>query len=153
MLIFSLKRVPLRARLPYPGGLNHSLRPILPLLVFGPTTSHKVEFIADTAADSVIVPEFYAPQIGIDLTRAYSGSAVGVGSGTVSVRYALVLLELDDGVTQYRWRTHVGFAPVQHALFGATGGLEFFRSTIDYATEELMMNPQGTLPITSDSIP
>jgi hypothetical protein len=62
-------------------------------------------------------------------------------------------LEFDDGQSRCRWRTHVGFAPIRHALFGTIGGLEHYRSTFDYAAQEFLLEPQPTLPVTSDAVP
>ena len=129
------------------------LRPIVPLTILGINGSVQRMALIDSGADSVVLPTAVAPMMGIDLAKAYAGSVTTAGTTRVSVRYAKVLLELDDGNLQYRWKTHVGFAPVQISLLGTIGGLEFFKASIDYSAQELTLLAQSNLPTTVDSTP
>jgi hypothetical protein len=153
MLTFPIRRFRLRTVLPYPRGPMYCPRPAVPLKVIGPSGSTQRVAMVDSGADSSVFPTSIAILLEVDLAKAYLGSAVGVGTGSVGVRYARVILELDDGQSSCRWRTYVGFAPVRHALFGVIGGLEYFKSTFDYAAQELALLPQANLPATNDQVP
>jgi hypothetical protein len=69
-------------------------RPVIPVTLIGPQGSILKEALLDTGADDTVFPEALASRIGVDLTRAPSGSAVGVGMRRVLVRHAQVTLRL-----------------------------------------------------------
>jgi hypothetical protein len=80
-----------------------------------------------------------AQTIGIDLTHAPVGRASGVGSVPVAVYYAVVTLRITDGREQRQWQARVGFTtvPLNRALLGYAGFLQFFTATFHGDREEV----------------
>jgi hypothetical protein len=110
----------------------------------------------DTAADDVVFPVDLAPRLGVDLAGAIQRQAAGVGAGQgFPVWYAGVILQATDGAETWRWRATVAFtrAYLRWPLFGVAGGLEFFRTTVDWETKEMVLLAKATLPLTLDATP
>ena len=133
--------------LPIPSlaGRADRPRPLLAVGVIGPAGTVVRDGLLDTGADDTVFHESIAARVGIDLTNAPSGSAIGVGASPVSVRYAAVHLRI-VGLQERRERpAWVGFmaAPLRRPLLGYAGFLQFFDATFRGAREEveLTVNP------------
>ena len=138
-----------------PGRASRA-KPVFFGFIFGPRGRLTRDFLLDSAADDLVVPETWAGPLGIDLSHCPTAGAHGWGSNIpVSIRIARVILEFSDGAETCRWRTEVGFAPMRdrYGLFGVAGGLEYFRTTLDFERREIELIPQPTLPATTDAVP
>ncbi len=104
--------------------------------------------LLDTAADDTVFPEDVAHQIGVDLTGAPEGEAVGVGGTTVRVRYAEVTLRLATSTERREWRAWVGFTSVilHRPLLGFAGFLQFFRALFLGDQEHVELTLNGLYP-------
>jgi hypothetical protein len=112
--------------------------------------------LLDSGADDVIFPLSVAKRLGLDLSRAVTGSAVGIGSSRPSsILYLPVILLLSDGNETCRWRAVVGFtaARLRFPLFGIAGGLQHFRTTLDLEQDEIILLANPSLAATQDPIP
>jgi hypothetical protein len=130
------------------GGSRTRPRALLDLSVTGPAGTRILQVTADTGADEIVLPERFAPALGIDLTNAPTGSSGGVGSPTFPVRYATVTLRLTDNVEYRCWTALVGFttALTTRGLFGYAQGLQYFTSTFFGDRRELLLEVNTTYP-------
>jgi hypothetical protein len=100
--------------------------------------------LLDTGADDSVFPEWIAGRIGLDLSKAPTGIAGGVGGGSASVRYAQVALRLTDGSEFRQWTAWLGFtaAPMVQPILGFAGCLQFFHANFlgDQEAVELTVN-------------
>jgi hypothetical protein len=105
------------------GGRWVRPRPIVPITLVGPTGSRLTDATLDTSADDTVFPEAMAVNIGLDLTNAPTGTAAGVGSRGLPVKYAQVKLRLTDTREFREWPAWVGFtaAPLPLSLLGFAG--------------------------------
>jgi hypothetical protein len=136
-----------RAVLPL-GGRWVRPRPLVGVTVVGPGGSRHRQAVLDTAADDTIFPEALAAPLGLDLSQAPQGTAAGVGSAGVPVKYAQVRLRLTDGHEFREWPAHVGFtpAPLPYALLGFAGCLQFFSAHFHGDREEVELTVNGLYP-------
>jgi hypothetical protein len=102
--------------------------------------------VFDTGSDDTIFPLALAQRLGIDLSNAPTGQALGIGGGTVTFHYAQVLLRLSDGVEHAEWSALVGFAPIsmRRGLLGRTGFHQFFDVTYRGEAREVALLPNGS---------
>jgi hypothetical protein len=130
------------------GGRFVRPKPVLTVGVIGPLSGRAIEGLLDTGADDTVFNESIAADIGVDLSVAPTGSAVGVGGGVLPLRYAEVMLRLTSGPDWYEWRGWVGFTsvPLRRALFGFAGFLQFFTATFRGDREEVELEANALLP-------
>jgi Aspartyl protease len=112
-------------------------RPFVPIaLAYGDQTTFQLTGLIDTGADSVLVSDYLAEQLGVDLNDHEGETTLGVGGHVVAVRYKTVSLRLyprgEDDL--YReWQAPVGFIPNWHSygfvLLGSIGFLDQFTIT------------------------
>lgn len=123
-------------------------RPLVLVSVVGPTGTSAVRGLHDTGADDTVFPESVARKIGLDLTLAPTGNAAGFGRARGILRYAEVMLRLTDGREFCEWSARVAFtpAPLNRALFGFAGFLQFFRACYDGELEEVELTTNGRYP-------
>src|SRR5437870_1829086 len=76
------------------GGRFVRPRALIQVTVIGPTGNNVERAILDTGADDTVFSERLAGAIGIDLHGAPAGSASGIGSAPLPLRYAQVTLRL-----------------------------------------------------------
>lgn len=145
---FPFRRVPLGQPALTAGGALYRLRPIADLSISGPGGTIAREAVFDSGADEVVLPESYAPLIGLDLSQAPTGVAGGVGSAPLLVRYAQVTLRLSDGTEFREWLALVGFTAARRTrvLFGNAQGLEYFTATFIGDRHEAMLEVNGNYP-------
>lgn len=112
-------------------GRATRMRPLVDLSVTGPAGTRVLPALVDTGSDDII-PIAEAAVLGVDLSRAASGTFSGVGSAGHVVRFAPVTLRLTDGVEFREWPAVVGFSAVfrDRGLFGVACGLESFTATL-----------------------
>jgi hypothetical protein len=113
--------------------------------VLGPSTSWVLDALLDTGADDTVFPDHVAALIGVDLANAPAGTSAGVGSGSVSVRYARVALRIADNQERREWQAWVGFtsAPLRHPLLGFAGFLQYFTAAFHGDREEVELTVNG----------
>jgi hypothetical protein len=70
IMIIRYTPCPVRTPVPGLGGLAVVPRPIVPVLVTGPTGSRLRDGLLDTGADETILEPSMAPSIGVDLSTA-----------------------------------------------------------------------------------
>ncbi len=126
------------------GGATARPKPVIPVSVIGPAGTVCKDSLLDTGADDTILPENIAVALGIDLSRAPTGTASGVGKKAYPVRYAQVPLRVSDGQEQREWEAWVAFtaAPLHRPLMGYAGFLQFFGANFlgDVKVVELTVN-------------
>ncbi len=147
-LLFRYSLVPRnRSVLPL-GGRFVRPRPLLQVTVIGPSGSIVERALLDTGADDTVFSERLAGAIGIDLDRAPTGFASGIGSGRVILRYAQVTLRLATNQERREWQAWVGFtaAPMTYAVLGFSGVLQFFDATFHGGLEEVELTVNSLYP-------
>jgi hypothetical protein len=155
-VIFRLRRYTVPNPIPSLRGARIREKPVVPLKVIGPTGTHIPHGLVDSGADDVVFGFDIAALIGIDLSQAPQLHAVGVGAvQPAALLYAPVILELADGNETCRWRATVAFTPgrLRLPLLGIAGGLEYFRTILAFARNEVILEPEPTLPATQDAVP
>jgi predicted aspartyl protease len=138
------------------GGRRVRYKAIIPIRVAGPVTEEICQILVDTGADDVVFPVDLASRLGVNLSSAPQRQAGGVGHRqAVSIAFAPVILQLEEGSEVFRWRAMVGFtaAPLRLPLLGIAGALEHFRTTLDVQARELLLIAHPSLPVTSDPVP
>lgn len=131
---------------------NYLFRPLIPLSVIGPKSSIPFQVILDSGSACELFPRQWIRPLGI---RQFvgTGSVHGIGSDRPNppmVQYAEVLLRLGQGEEVCQWKAVVGFtdAPMSsEGLFGIAGGLEYFHTTLDVFSNQIVMIPRVTLPV------
>ncbi|HJT75954.1 MAG TPA: hypothetical protein VJ739_02035 [Gemmataceae bacterium] len=138
-LRFHYKLVPSARGVQSLGGRWVRPRPLISVTGVGPAGSFAAMGLLDTGADDTVFPESLAVKAGIDLTNAPAGTAAGVGSGLLPVRYAEIPLRISDGRENREWLAWVAFtpAPLKHTLLGFAGFLQFFTATFHGDREEV----------------
>lgn len=127
------------------GGRFVRPRPLINVAVLGPSRTVVQPALLDTGSDDTIFSERLAALIGLDLTNAPSGSGLGLGSGSLAVRYAEVTLRIAAQQERREWRAWVGFtaSPIHYPVLGFAGFLQFFDVHFRGGLEEveLAVNP------------
>lgn len=123
-------------------------RPLIEVLLIGPTNSRLRTALLDTGADDTIFPESLAFLIGIDLTVAPAGSNANPSVGSVPLRYATVTFRLTDGRERREWVATIGFTPTRlvYPVLGFAGFLQFFTATFFGDREEVELSVNGSYP-------
>ena len=144
-MIFPYLALPTKRPVTSLGGAMVRYRPIIPVRVFGPSSSRLIDGCVDCGSDDTIFPLSRARKLGIDLTGAPQGEAHPVGGTIVPYVYAAVTLRLSDGVETCEWKATVGFVdlPLRWALLGHGGFLDFFDADLRGARREVFMTPNS----------
>lgn len=100
----------------------------------------------DIGSDDTVFPLDLAQLLGIDLSNAPTGQALGVSGGIITLHYAQVLLRLSDGTEHAEWSTLVGFVPIamKYGLLGRTGFHQFFDVTYRGEAREVALLPNSS---------
>lgn len=133
--------VPLRGRKDRP-------RPIIPVSIGGPAGSHLLTGLIDTGADDTILPDWLAPNLGLTLATAPTGTAHTAVVSTASLWYVQVTLRVADQQERREWQAWVGFtnAPIRQAYLGFAGFLEYFDVLFLGAQEAVELTVNATYP-------
>ena len=147
-LLFPYKQVRIRRPAIALGGRMTRPRPLVQVTLMAPGSVYLAEALLDPGADDTVFPNDAAVQLGIDLSNAPLGEAVGVTSIPVPIRYAQVTLRLTDGREFCEWTAWVGFmaAPLRQPLLGFAGCLQFFDGDFHGKGEEVELVANSLYP-------
>jgi hypothetical protein len=137
---------PVNSGVPALAGALIVPRPLLAVLITGPSGCHLHDGLLDTGADETILDPSLATVIGVDLSQAVVRNVHLVGRGAIRCRYAPVKLRITDGILEtYEWEAIVGFAPfpLVRNLLGFGGFLQFFDANFRGAAEEVILFPNA----------
>ena len=128
-------------------------RPLVPIHV---VTLRGVAFIwalADTGADTTLLPASLADEIGVPLSLHNDDATIveGFGGQSLTVMPGDVNFTLSDGHQRFRWEAQVGFVQFQNphdevAVLGHSGFFEFFAATFDSSARQLSLVPTTIFP-------
>jgi len=112
---------------------------VISLTLIGPRGTQLLDGLIDSGADAILVPEYVAATIGIDLTTAAEETTRGIGGVRVTARYADVTMRIAAQNERREWTALVGFAPIgkRNAILGHAGFLQYF-TTILYGDLEFV---------------
>ena len=128
-----------------PGGV---IRPIIAVVLQGPTSQRLLDGLLDTGSDRTVFPEREAAAVGISLPTSPDSSFKTAGGVSIPYRLADAVLELRAAAATVRWKATVAFAddPLTIIHLGHRGFLEFFRATFHGPERKVSLDPQPTLP-------
>jgi hypothetical protein len=126
-------------------GRNSRPRPIIPVTLLGQLGAVARDCLLDSGSDDTVFPESVAVAAGIDLSKAPTGSAAGVGLQALTLRFAEVTLRVADNQEQREWSAIVGFtsAKLRQPLLGYAGFLQFFDVLIRGQKEDVELTVNG----------
>lgn len=130
------------------GGALYRPRPIIPVTIIGPATSHVLPSLIDPGSDDVAFPEQLAISLGIDLGRCPTIRSIGVGGPPCVLRLANVVLRIADNKERREWSALVGFtsANLRYGLLGYAGFLQYFTATFHGEREEVELTVNASYP-------
>ena len=142
--------IPVLRPVPSLAGSRIRYRPIMAVLITGPSDARLYDGLLDTGADDTIFDEALAALIGVDLHQAEE-RLVGLAGRTrpVKCRYAPVRLRVSDGVSEtYEWTAVVGFVPgpLHYNLLGQSGFLQYFSADFDGDARVVTLTVRGSFP-------
>jgi hypothetical protein len=114
--------------------------------LIGPLRSWPLDALVDTGAEDTVFPEWVANAIGLDLTKAPTGTGAGVGGTPVVLRYAQITLRIADNNERREWQAWAGFTPMhlRLALLGFAGFLQYFTATFHGDREEVELTANNS---------
>jgi hypothetical protein len=147
-LVFPCKKLRTKSPVWTLGGRQDRPKSLVFVSIVGPTSTDAREGLLDTGADDTVFPEQVATIIGIDLSLAAVGEAIGMGGVPLQVRYAEVKLRITDGKTFLEWPARVAFtaATMRRPLLGFAGFLQFFDANFRGAREEVELTANHLFP-------
>lgn len=123
---------------PYSNEPVTVYRPIVPLLVHGPTRSLSLRALLDTGADYCVFSATVARQCGVELDEDRRLTVDGVGSGELEIMPGRVTLEVADEQQQkYAWEAEVYFGEEDGLPLCQVGCLEHFLATFHYGEKQV----------------
>ncbi|MBI1904262.1 MAG: hypothetical protein HYS13_24470 [Planctomycetia bacterium] len=127
-----------------PGGIA---RPILAVVLEGPTGRRLLDGLLDSGSDRTLFPESEARAVGLRLRARPDGSIRTAGGVSIPYRLADAVLELRASSTVLRWRTSIAFAPdpLQIIHLGYRGFLQFFHCTFQGPEKKILLDPRPAL--------
>jgi len=130
------------------GGALVRPYPVIDVSVIGPLKTWLVEGKLDTGADDTVFSAQLAGWIGLDLTNAPRGEFRSASGGVIAVRYAQVTMRVARGAERREWSALVRFtaAPLNQALLGFAGFLQFFTATFHGDLEEVELTINRRYP-------
>jgi hypothetical protein len=128
-----------------PGGIT---RPIIAIVIEGPSGRRLLDGLLDTGSDRTIFPRREATAIGIPLPAPADGTIKTAGVVAIDYRLADVVLELRGSGLPVRWKTPVAFAddPLSLIHLGTRGFLEYFHCTFLGPEKKIVLVPCPSLP-------
>ena len=128
-----------------PGGIT---RPLIAVLVEGPSNRRLLDGLLDTGSDRTVFPAREAKAIGVILPTAPDGSFKTAGGISIGYRLAEVILELRDARMSARWNAEVAFAdePLMIVHLGHRGFLEHFHVQFQGPERRVLLDPRPGLP-------
>lgn len=132
---------PYQVRLVKGKPLQTVWRPIVQVLLHGPLGSVRLNVLLDSGADHTLFPREFADALGIEIRDDQPGSIRGVGGKPLTAWYGDADLEIVGQEGSHRWHAPIQFAPVNIALLGQLGCLEFFKANLNYADRVFELEP------------
>ena len=129
-----------------PGGI---LRPMIAVVIEGPSGRRLLDGLLDTGSDRTIFPQREAQVLGIPLPTKPDGVIKTAGGVAIAYRLAEVVLELRASGNVVRWKTAVAFAeePLTILHLGTRGFLEYFHTTFRGPESQVVLVPCLSLPV------
>lgn len=130
------------------GGRSSVSRPLISITLIGPGGTQVLDGLIDSGSDGILVPDFAATNIGIDLTTAARVTTRGIGGSQITAYYADVTLRIADRHEQREWSALVGFAPLtsRNVLLGHAGFLRYFTTILHGDLERLELTVNALYP-------
>lgn len=126
------------------GGRSSVARPLIPITLIALGGTHLLDGLVDSGSDGILVPDFVAGILGIDLTQAAQETTRGIGGVQVTARYVSVTMRIAGQNERCEWSALVGFAPLnsRNAILGHLGFLQYFTTILygDFEMLELTVN-------------
>lgn len=125
---------------PVAGGADVIYRPVIRIRMKGPRTDGDFWALLDTGADESYITLEMADYLGV-VTMPDEVGTVESASGTMTVKYGDVGIEVEDGAESYAWNTTVGIVeePWSEAILGHRGMLSLFDVTFLGADKEVLL--------------
>lgn len=126
-------------------------RPIVPILISGPSGSARLPALVDTGSDETLLPYSVAETLGIKISNATKAEVMGIGDQPLEVSYGTIELCITGLIEQFKWSTRVGFVKYgdpenESVILGHKGCLEFFQLFFDGPKKELEIKLGATFP-------
>jgi predicted aspartyl protease len=130
------------------GGRSTLSRPVISITLIGLGGTQVLDGLIDSGADAILVPEYVAADIGIDLTTAAEETTRGIGGSQVTARYADVTVRIAAQNERREWSALVGFAPIgkRNAILGHAGFLQYFTTVLHGDLERVELTINGLYP-------
>ncbi len=132
-----------------PVGATGRWRPLVPVVIFGPTglSERFGRAVVDTGADDTVFPLDAARRIGAVL-RPDTGHRVRWRGQLHPLRFGDVALVLDDGTGTWRWPAVVGFSPaaIRYPILGTAGCPQFMDARFRGADRMVELETNPTFP-------
>jgi hypothetical protein len=142
--------VPVRQPIPSLGGSRVRYRPLLAVMLTGPTGALIRDGLLDTGSDDTVFSEDLAVLLGLDLRVADERQVALAGRpGPIRCRYAAVQVRISDGAQEtYTWTAVLGFVAgrLHYNLLGHAGFLQFFQAGFDGDLLEATLLPNRHFP-------
>ena len=131
-----------------PGNIGSRLRPLLDVLVAGPTRIAQFHRgTLDSGSDDTVFPTWLAVDLGVDLTNAPMRRGKAVGGRVVEYRYVEVELRIIDDLETYTWDAVVGFGDaIGRGLLGHAGFMQYFDIEFLGQAKQVIIEPNSSLP-------
>ena len=128
-----------------PGGVT---RPIIPVVLEGPTGRRLLDGLLDTGCDRTLFPRREAQAVGLQLQSNPDGHMRTAGGVAIPYRLVDGVLELRASRLVVRWQTSIAFAdhPLQIIHLGVRGFLEHFHGSFLGPEKRVVLVPQSSLP-------
>jgi hypothetical protein len=132
-----------------PVAFDESLlyRPVIRVRLTGPLGADDFWALLDTGADETYVTQEMAELLGI-VPIEHAFGTVHSASGTMTVRYGELGIELDDGIDNCSWKSIVGIVDQDwpEAILGHRGVLEFFDAKFLGAEKSVILSSHSQGP-------
>jgi hypothetical protein len=127
-----------------PGGIS---RPIIAVMLEGPTGKRLLDGLVDTGSDRTLFPEREAQAVGLQLPADPDGHIRTAGGVSIPYRVSDAVFKLRASASVIRWRASIAFAesPLQIIHLGYRGFLEYFRCTFYGPEKKIALEPQPNL--------
>jgi hypothetical protein len=143
-------------RIPYTEVAPGVFRPLLAMLIWGPTRPVLVEGLLDTASDRTLLPPKWARDLGIDVGALTTTLTVRSATGQrVACKTTVLPLEIRRDSTRLCWLGEVAITTevVRIPHWGFKGFLEYFQANFDGPNRFATLTAGDNLPVTTPPAP
>lgn len=153
-LQFPYAAVPLTGVVPptLPVNATAHWRPLIPIRVINPISGSSYdlsEALVDSGADDCVFPMHVSQRAALSLLPVGGVVTKTRWRGTLwPLRFAHVLLELDDGSGRFTWPARVGLsnAPISRPILGRAHFMQFFNVTLRGADKMVVLEANADYP-------